>query len=83
MRSGCSWFVKYVIAFSHCLCSLYLGEVFSSVVWCSQFLAKVREIPGSIPGATRFSSGGSGTGPFSLVRITEELVNGKVVAQGL
>jgi hypothetical protein len=36
--------------------------------------------PGSIPGTTKKKSSGSGTGPLSLVRTTEELLDRKVTA---
>jgi hypothetical protein len=34
---------------------LQVGKQTTSVVWWSEFLAAHTEIPGSIPGATRFS----------------------------
>jgi hypothetical protein len=50
----------------------------TSMFYLSHLLATVPEVPGSIPGITRFlSSNGSGQDPLSLVRINEELLEGK------
>jgi hypothetical protein len=51
----------------------------ASVVSWSEFLATDPEVPGSLPGATRFSDWevvGLERGPLSLVRIIEELFQG-------
>jgi hypothetical protein len=50
-----------------------------SVIWWSEFLAADPEVPGSIPGATRFFCEvvGLERGPLSLVRIIEELLEWK------
>jgi hypothetical protein len=45
------------------------------VVWWSEILVADPEVSGSIPGATNFlGSSGPGRGPFSLMRIIEELL---------
>jgi hypothetical protein len=55
------------------------------VVYWSEFLATDPEVPGSIPGATRFSEKWWvwNGGPLSLVRITEELHEWKISGSGL
>jgi hypothetical protein len=57
----------------------------ASVVYWSELLATDPEFPGSIPGATRFSENNVGLerGPFSLVRIIEELLEWKNSGFGL
>jgi hypothetical protein len=54
----------------------------ASVVYWSQFLATDSEVSGLIPGASRFSEKQRvwNRGPLSLVRTTEELLEGKVAA---
>jgi hypothetical protein len=56
-----------------------------SVVQWSEFLATVAEVPGSIPGATKFSAVSVCLewGPLSLVRINEELLERKSSGSGL
>jgi hypothetical protein len=54
----------------------------ASVVWWSEFLAANIEVPGSIPGATRFSEYQwvwNGV-HLALVRINEELLERRVEA---
>jgi hypothetical protein len=48
-----------------------------SVVSGSEFLAADKEVPGSIPGAIRLVAVGLERGPFSLMRIHEELLERK------
>jgi hypothetical protein len=50
------------------------------VVYWSEFLATDPEVPGSIIGADFLRSSGSGTGPLSLARRIEELLERKVAA---
>jgi hypothetical protein len=54
----------------------------ASVVLWSEFQATDPEVPGSIPGVSRFSEMQRGLerGPLSLVRTTEELLERKVAA---
>jgi hypothetical protein len=56
----------------------------ASVVWWSEVLATVPEIPGSILGSTRFSEKKClKRGPLSLLRITEELLQWESSGSGI